>query len=105
MGMNLQTTAAFLTVGGFWIDKREASEVKEKVEEALKEIGNVLRIDGGDIELVDVVDNVVKVKLKGACAGCPFSQMTIKNFVERELKKSIPEVEKVEALPLQSSPA
>jgi Fe-S cluster biogenesis protein NfuA len=78
--------------------------VKEKVEEALKEIGNALRMDGGDIELVDVVDNVVKVRLKGACAGCPFSQMTIKNFVEKELKKSIPEVEKVEAVPLQSSP-
>ena len=78
--------------------------MKEKVEEVLKEIGNALRVDGGDIELVDVVDNVVKVKLTGACAGCPFSQMTIKNFVERELKKNIPEIEKVEAVPLQSSP-
>ena len=66
--------------------------MKEKVEEVLKEIGTALRMDGGDIELVEIVDNVVKVRLKGACAGCPFSQMTIKNFVERELKKSIPEV-------------
>ena len=74
--------------------------MKEKVEEVLKEIGNALRMDGGDIELVEIVDNVVKVRLKGACAGCPFSQMTIKNFVERELKKSIPEVKEVKAVPL-----
>ena len=74
--------------------------MKEKVEAALKEIGNALRMDGGDIELVEIVDNVVKVKLKGSCAGCPFSQMTVKNFVEKELKKSIPEVEKVEAVPV-----
>jgi Fe-S cluster biogenesis protein NfuA len=76
--------------------------VKEKVEEVLKDIGKALRMDGGDIELVDIEDNVVKVRLKGACAGCPFSQMTIKNFVERELKKNVPEVEKVEAVPLQA---
>ena len=75
--------------------------MREKVEEALKQIGKTLRMDGGDIELVDIEDKVVKVRLKGACAGCPFSQMTIKNFVERELKKNIPEVESVEAVPLQ----
>ena len=74
--------------------------MKEQVEETLQEIGKALRMDGGDIELVDIVDNVVKVRLKGACAGCPFSQMTIRNFVERELKKSVPEVEKVESVPL-----
>ena len=75
--------------------------MRKKVEEALKEIGKTLRMDGGDIELVDIEDKVVKVRLKGSCAGCPFSQMTIKNFVERELKKNIPEVESVEAVPLQ----
>ncbi len=75
--------------------------MKEQVEELLKEIAVALRADGGDIELVDIdEDNVVKVKLKGACAGCPFSQMTIKNFVEKELKKSIPEIQSVEAIPL-----
>ena len=79
--------------------------MKEKVEEVLEQIGTALKMDGGDIELVDVTDNVVKVRLKGACAGCPFSQMTIKNFVERELKKSIPEIEKVEAVPLEPTPA
>jgi Fe-S cluster biogenesis protein NfuA len=74
--------------------------MREKVEEVLKEIGNALRVDGGDIELVEIVGNVVKVRLKGACAGCPFSQMTIKNFVERELKKIVPNIERVEAVPL-----
>ena len=52
-------------------------------------------IDGGDIELVDIVDGVVNVRLKGACAGCPMSQMTLTNFVESELKKAVPEVKKV----------
>lgn len=76
--------------------------MKEQVEELLQEIAKVLRADGGDIELVDIDDdNVVKVKLKGSCAGCPFSQMTIKNFVEKELKKNIPEIERVEAIPLE----
>ena len=75
--------------------------MKEQVEELLKEIAVTLRADGGDIELVEIDDdNVVKVKLKGSCAGCPFSQMTIKNFVEKELKKSIPEIASVEAIPL-----
>ena len=78
--------------------------MKEQVEELLQEIAKVLRADGGDIELVDIDDdNVVKVKLKGSCAGCPFSQMTIKNFVEKELKKNIPEVERVEAVPLEQA--
>ena len=76
--------------------------MKEKVEQLLVEIAKALRADGGDIELVDIGDdNVVKVKLKGACACCPFSQMTIKNFVEKELKKNIPEIEAVEAVPLE----
>ena len=58
--------------------------MKERIEELLTQIAGALKADGGDIELVDVDDdNVVKVRLKGACAGCPFSQMTIKNFVER----------------------
>jgi Fe-S cluster biogenesis protein NfuA len=75
--------------------------MKEKVEEVLGRIRNGLKMDGGDIELVGVENNVVTVRLKGACAGCPFSQMTIRNFVEKELKKAIPEIEKVEAAPIE----
>lgn len=75
--------------------------MREQVEELLAKIATVLKADGGDIELVSIDDdNVVKVRLKGACAGCPFSQMTIKNFVEKELKKNIPEIARVEAVPL-----
>ena len=70
--------------------------MKAEVEEAIKEIQPRLRADGGDIELVDVDEQgIVKVKLKGACAGCPMSQMTIQYGVERYLKKKIPEVRKV----------
>ena len=76
--------------------------MKEQVEELLREIAKVLKADGGDIELVEIDDdNVVKVKLKGACAGCPFSQMTVKNFVEKELMKNISGVKGVEAVPLE----
>ena len=57
-----------------------------------------LQRDGGDIELVDVVDGVVKVRLKGACAGCPMSQMTLKLGVENYLKKKVPSVKSVEAV-------
>ena len=72
--------------------------MKEKVEDALKKIRPMLQADGGDVELVDVEDGVVKVRLKGACAGCPMSQMTIKNGVERILKEQIPEVASVESV-------
>ena len=72
--------------------------MKEKVEAALNKIRPMLQADGGDVELVDVEDGVVKVRLKGACAGCPMSQMTIKNGVERLLKEQIPEVASVESV-------
>ena len=74
--------------------------MREKVEEALNEIRPGLQADGGDVELVDIVDGVVKVRLKGACAGCPMSQMTLAFGIERVLKERIPEIKKVEAVPL-----
>ena len=69
--------------------------MKEKVEAALNKIRPALIADGGNVELVDVVDGVVKVKLTGHCAGCPMSQMTLKNGIERLLKQEIPEVKQV----------
>ena len=72
--------------------------MKEKVEAALNKIRPALQRDGGDIELVDVVNGVVKVRLRGACAGCPMSQMTMANYVEQMIKKEVPEVKKVEAV-------
>jgi len=72
--------------------------MREKVEKAIEKIRPFLQQDGGDIELVDVVGGVVKVKLKGACGCCPMSQMTLKNGVERALKEEIPEIISVEAV-------
>ena len=63
--------------------------LKVEVESALEKIREGLRVDGGDVQLVDIVDGVVKVKLQGHCAGCPFSQMTLKYFIEKELKKNV----------------
>jgi len=71
--------------------------VKEKVEMALDELKPQLQADGGDIELLGVENGVVKVRLKGACAGCPMSTMTLKMGVEQHLKKKIPEIIRVEA--------
>ncbi len=70
--------------------------MKESVEKALEKVRPALQADGGDVELIDVVDGVVKVRLTGACGGCPMSQMTLKMGVEKILKQQIPEVKKVE---------
>jgi Fe-S cluster biogenesis protein NfuA len=73
--------------------------MREKIEEVLNsKIKPLLQADGGDIELVDVQDGVVKVRLQGACAGCPGAAMTLQMGVERMLKEVVPEVEKVVAV-------
>jgi Fe-S cluster biogenesis protein NfuA len=72
--------------------------LKEKVEEVLAKIRVGLQKDGGDIELVDVKDSVVYVKLKGACGTCPMSTLTLKNWVEANLKREIPEISAVQAV-------
>jgi Fe-S cluster biogenesis protein NfuA len=71
----------------------------DEVRQALEEVRPHLQVDGGDVELVDVTeDGTVKVKLTGACAGCPMSQMTLKWGVENYLKKKIPAVKSVESV-------
>jgi len=71
--------------------------LKEKIEAALGRIRPMLQRDGGDVELVEVTDDgVVKVKLKGACSGCPGAAMTLKNAIENTLKQEVPEVKSVE---------
>ena len=70
--------------------------MKDEVRQALEEVRPHLQVDGGDVELVDVAeDGTVKVRLTGACAGCPMSQMTLKWGVENYLKKKIPAVKSV----------
>ncbi len=71
--------------------------MKEAVISALEKIRPMLQRDGGDVELVDVRDGVVTVRLRGACRGCPMSQMTLKNGIERLLKREVPEVVAVHA--------
>jgi len=73
-------------------------DLKEQVEAALERIRNALRVEGGDVKLVDIEEGIVKVKLQGSCAGCPFSQMTLKNFIEKELKKDVSGVAGVESV-------
>jgi len=72
--------------------------VRDRVEKALEELRPQLQADGGDMELVEVEDGTVKVRLKGACAGCPMSTMTIQWGVEQFLRKKIPEIARVEAV-------
>jgi Fe-S cluster biogenesis protein NfuA len=70
--------------------------MKERVQKAIDTIRPSLQADGGDVELVDVsADGVVKVRLKGACSGCPMSQMTLKMGIEKIIKKEVPEIKEV----------
>jgi len=70
--------------------------MKEKVLKVIEKIRPMLQKDGGDVELVNINDGVVKVRLQGACAGCAMSQLTLKEGIEKLLKKEIPEVISVE---------
>ena len=72
--------------------------MKEKVEEVISKIRPALQADGGNIELVDIVDGIVKVRLMGACSGCQGAQMTLKMGVEKALKEEIPGIVGVEAV-------
>jgi Fe-S cluster biogenesis protein NfuA len=71
--------------------------MREKIEEVLEKTRPGLRADGGDVELVDITeDGIVKLRLTGACHGCPMSKVTLHNWIEREIKSSVPEVKGVE---------
>ncbi len=73
--------------------------MKEKIQAALEKVRPFLQRDGGDVELIDVTeDGVVKVKLTGACGGCPMATMTLKHGVERAIREDVPEVKSVVAV-------
>jgi len=72
--------------------------MREKVEVVLAQIRPALQADGGDVELVAVNEGVVRLKLKGACGGCPMATMTLRHGIERALKEQIPEVKEVIAV-------
>lgn len=73
-------------------------DTNEKIAKVIANVKQTLQYDGGDIQLIGVEDGVVKVKLLGACAGCPMSQMTLKNFVEAAIKKEVPGIKAVVAV-------
>jgi Fe-S cluster biogenesis protein NfuA len=72
--------------------------VKERVEAALNRIRPALQNDGGDVELVDVNEGIVSVRLTGACGGCPMSTMTLKMGIEKVIKEDVPEIKEVVAV-------
>jgi len=72
--------------------------MREKVEAALKQVRPALLADGGDVQLIDVKDGVVTLRLTGACGGCPMATMTLRNGIERVLKEQVPEIKKVVAI-------
>ena len=72
--------------------------MREEIQKAINEIRPSLQSDGGDVELVDVDQDVVKVRLTGACGGCPMSQMTLKMGIEKYIKKAVPQISRVEAV-------
>lgn len=75
-----------------------SENIENKVKETLEEIRPKIQADGGDIELVAIENGVVKVRLKGACVGCPMSALTLKQGVEKTIKNRVPEVKSVEAV-------
>jgi Fe-S cluster biogenesis protein NfuA len=80
------------------LEAKMASQVvdlEQQVQAALEELRPALRMDGGDVELVDFADGVARVRLLGACGGCPMATMTLVGFVEERLKQRVPEVSQV----------
>lgn len=72
--------------------------MREEVEKALEKIRPALQADGGDVELIDVQDEIVSVKLTGACGDCPMAQMTLKSGIERAIKEAVPAIKGVESV-------
>lgn len=79
--------------------QEHSGDLRERVERVLDTIRPYVQGDGGDIELIDVADGIVQVRLAGACVGCMHSMMTLQAGIERLLKQEIPEVRVVEAVP------
>jgi len=77
--------------------QRGGADMREKVEEALARIRPALEADGGDVELIDVKEGVVMLRLTGACGGCPMSTITLKQGIERVIREQVPEVKEVVA--------
>ncbi len=80
---------------------KKRTELSSKVQNVIEQIRPYLQQDGGDIQFVEITDdNIVNVKLMGACGSCPYSMMTLKGGVESAVIKAIPEIKAVEAVSL-----
>lgn len=77
----------------------EATDLQARVEKVLDQIRPYVQQDGGDLELIDIVDGIVQIRLAGSCVGCMYSMMTLQAGVERMLKEQVPEIKAVEAAP------
>jgi Fe-S cluster biogenesis protein NfuA len=79
---------------------KRRKRMKEEVQKAIEEVRPHLQADGGDVELVDVTeDGIVKVRLLGACEGCPMRQMTLTRGVSQFIKRKVPGVKDVQSVP------
>jgi Fe-S cluster biogenesis protein NfuA len=81
------------------VQAQDVADLRARIERELDEIRPYVQGDGGDIELVDVTDGIVQLRLAGACVGCMHSMMTLQAGIERRLKEKVPEVRVVEAVP------
>ncbi len=79
--------------------EQATQDLRDRVSATLDKVRPSLQADGGDVELIDIVDGIVKVKLQGACHGCPMAAMTLQMGIERILKNEVPEVQGVENVP------
>ena len=75
--------------------------MRDRVERVIERIRPAVQMDGGDIELVDVADGIVKLRLVGSCHGCPSSMMTLRAGIERAIRAEVPEIKGVEALDVE----
>jgi Fe-S cluster biogenesis protein NfuA len=89
-----------LTICGFSsiFEQSKEAKMREKVQAVLEQVRPALLADGGDVQLIDVNDGVVTLKLTGACSGCPMSTITLRDGIERVLKEQVPEVKEVVAV-------
>jgi Fe-S cluster biogenesis protein NfuA len=81
------------------MDNLRKKELLQKITSAIETVRPYLKADGGDVELIDVTDDfVVKVRLTGACDGCPFSMMTLRAGIEQAVRRNVPEIKELQAV-------
>ena len=81
------------------MDNLQKKDLLQKITSAIETVRPYLKADGGDVELIDITDDlVVKVRLTGACDGCPFSMMTLRAGIEQAIRRNVPEIKELQAV-------